>query len=91
MASLTEMASPRIDLERPGVTPEMKERNRISRAQKLYEKTAVAPAPSKDFYEVLVTELGVVLRWWKITVRQRQKAAPGEMVASWENFQDDKR
>lgn len=79
------------DLQRPGLTPEMKEHMKIKKAQKLYEKTAVAPAPSKDFYQVVVTECGVVLSWWKISVRLKGRGLPGEMVASWEDFKYDKR
>ena len=77
-----------IDLQRSSVTPEIIERRQIRDAQKLYEKCAEARSPSKDYYQLMVTEKGVVLRVWKIR-RLKHKAPPGEMVASWQDFRRD--
>uniref|UniRef100_A0A8C3IHR2 F-box protein 36 n=1 Tax=Chrysemys picta bellii TaxID=8478 RepID=A0A8C3IHR2_CHRPI len=35
----------------------------------LFETRAQAPAPSKDFYQLIVTRKEVIFRWWKISLR----------------------
>ncbi|KAH8861135.1 F-box only protein [Schistosoma japonicum] len=52
----------------------------------------VAPAPSKDFYHLLVTATEFKLRWWKITSRNDgAKFHPGESIATYEEFRHDDR
>uniref|UniRef100_A0A8D0H5G1 F-box protein 36 n=1 Tax=Sphenodon punctatus TaxID=8508 RepID=A0A8D0H5G1_SPHPU len=56
----------------------------------LYEMRGQAPAPSKDFYQLIVTQKDVILRWWKISLRSEfREAKPGELKESHEDFLDD--
>ncbi|XP_069474406.1 F-box only protein 36 [Ambystoma mexicanum] len=56
----------------------------------LFETNGQAPAPSKDFYQVLVTQQEVILRWWKISLRSEfRDARPGEFRESHQDFLDD--
>uniref|UniRef100_A0A7M4E0N3 F-box protein 36 n=1 Tax=Crocodylus porosus TaxID=8502 RepID=A0A7M4E0N3_CROPO len=57
---------------------------------KLFEELRQAPAPSKDFYQVLVTRSQVIFRWWKISLRSEfRESKPGEIKESHEDFLDD--
>ncbi|XP_066454276.1 F-box only protein 36 [Eleutherodactylus coqui] len=56
----------------------------------LYECSGQAPAPSKDFYQILVSRSEVIIRWWKISLRSEfREARPGELRESHEDFVDD--
>ncbi|CAH8513580.1 unnamed protein product [Schistosoma curassoni] len=61
-------------------------------SEKIAEFAAIAPAPSKDFYHLLITPTKFKLRWWKITLRNDgAKFHPGESVATYEEFEQDDR
>ncbi|XP_044288858.1 F-box only protein 36 [Varanus komodoensis] len=56
----------------------------------LFEARGQAPAPSKDFYQLMVTRKEVIFRWWKISLRsENREARPGELKESHEDFLDD--
>lgn len=56
----------------------------------LYETNGQAPAPSKDFYQVVITQDEVILRWWKISLRSEfRDARPGQYRESHQDFLDD--
>ncbi|XP_028586990.1 F-box only protein 36 [Podarcis muralis] len=56
----------------------------------LFEARGQAPAPSKDFYQLLVTKTEVIFRWWKISLRSEfREARPGELRETHEDFLDD--
>ncbi|XP_056420477.1 F-box only protein 36 isoform X1 [Hyla sarda] len=56
----------------------------------LFECNGQAPAPSKDFYQLIVSRSQVILRWWKISLRSEFRTArPGELKESHEDFVDD--
>ncbi|XP_050822142.1 F-box only protein 36 [Gopherus flavomarginatus] len=58
--------------------------------ENLFETRAQAPAPSKDFYQLIVTRKEVIFRWWKISLRSEfREAKPGELKESHEYFLDD--
>ena len=64
----------------------------ILRAKKLFEATAQAPSPSKDFTQIVVTEKGMVWRKWKISLRGVSQGAvpqPSEEVMLHEDFNYD--
>ncbi|XP_038430017.1 F-box only protein 36 isoform X9 [Canis lupus familiaris] len=45
----------------------------------LFEIVGQGPAPSKDYYQLLVTRSQVIFRWWKISLRSEYRSAkPGE-------------
>ena len=60
-------------------------------ASKVYiEKTAQAPAPSKDFHQLVVTESEVKWRTWRIAIRRDQRGIPPiQRKTPWEDFDDD--
>lgn len=67
-------------------------KKQIARAKKLFELTKQAPSPSKDYVHVLVTEGGVVLRRFPITLRGVSHGAvptPTEKVVTLEEFKID--
>lgn len=41
----------------------------IRRARLLFEASAQSQSPSKDFVSIMITELGIIWRKWKITLR----------------------
>ncbi|XP_070609440.1 F-box only protein 36 [Erythrolamprus reginae] len=56
----------------------------------LFETRGQAPAPSKDFYQIIVTRKEVIFRWWKISLRSEfREARPGELKECHEDFLDD--
>ncbi|XP_040283736.1 F-box only protein 36 [Bufo bufo] len=56
----------------------------------LFECNGQAPAPSKDFYQLIVGRSEVIMRWWKISLRSEfREARPGELRESHEDFVDD--
>ncbi|XP_054840193.1 F-box only protein 36 [Eublepharis macularius] len=56
----------------------------------LFEARGQAPAPSKDFCQLLVNRKDVVFRWWKISLRSEfREARPGELRESHDDFLDD--
>ncbi|XP_054062444.1 F-box only protein 36 isoform X2 [Rissa tridactyla] len=58
--------------------------------EEVFETRRQAPAPSKDFCQLLVTRREVVFRWWKISLRNKfRESRPGEIKESWEDFLDD--
>ncbi|KAH9512770.1 F-box only protein 36 [Bulinus truncatus] len=59
----------------------------------LYQRTAVAPAPSKDFLQVFVTVDQIIFRIWKIIPPTRADAnqQPIEMKCTYLEFSDDDR
>ncbi|XP_019512621.1 PREDICTED: F-box only protein 36 [Hipposideros armiger] len=53
----------------------------------LFEIVGQGPAPSKDYYQLLVTRSQVIFRWWKISLRSEYRSTkPGEAKESHENF-----
>ncbi|TMS07823.1 F-box only protein 36 [Larimichthys crocea] len=57
----------------------------------LLEVTGQAPAPSKDFYQLLVTKKEVILTSWKISLRiDARGASPSRQKESHRNFLKDK-
>eukprot|EP00731_Ephydatia_muelleri_P030269 Em0021g792a len=61
----------------------------ILKAKKLFETSSQAPAPSKDHCQLIVTEKGVILRKWKISLRNMSSGhapAPTEDLISYEDF-----
>ncbi|XP_062438842.1 F-box only protein 36 [Rhea pennata] len=58
--------------------------------EELFETRGQAPAPSKDFCQLLVTRRQVIFRWWKISLRNEfREGKPGEIKESHEDFLDD--
>ncbi|XP_065177854.1 F-box only protein 36-like [Sycon ciliatum] len=57
----------------------------------LYEASGQAPAPSKNYYQVLVDENFVTLRWWPISFHLGQHARPGEKRIPLADYADDSR
>ncbi|XP_075057749.1 F-box only protein 36 [Mixophyes fleayi] len=56
----------------------------------LFECNGQAPAPSKDFYQLVVCRSEVILRWWKISLRSEfRDTKPGELKESHLDFVDD--
>ncbi|XP_062936378.1 F-box only protein 36 [Cynocephalus volans] len=53
----------------------------------LFEIVGEGPAPSKDYYQLLVTRSQVIFRWWKISLRSEYRSTkPGETKESHEVF-----
>ncbi|XP_030891681.1 F-box only protein 36 isoform X2 [Leptonychotes weddellii] len=53
----------------------------------LFEIVGQGPAPSKDYYQLLVTRSQVIFRWWKISLRSEYRSTkPGEAKESHEEF-----
>ncbi|XP_004868068.1 F-box only protein 36 [Heterocephalus glaber] len=56
----------------------------------LYETVGQGPAPSKDYYQLLVTHSQIIFRWWKISLRSEYRSArPGEAKDTHEDFLDN--
>ena len=55
----------------------------------VYEKADVAPSPSRDYCQVLVTRKEVILRTWKISSRNDAKVSPSQIRDTYEEFMDD--
>ncbi|XP_013375277.1 PREDICTED: F-box only protein 36 isoform X2 [Chinchilla lanigera] len=56
----------------------------------LYETVGQGPAPSKDYYQLLVTRSQIIFRWWKISLRSEYRSArPGESKDTHEDFLDN--
>lgn len=43
----------------------------------LFTAEKEAPAPSKDYCNIIVTRDTVIYRWWKVTLRKDVPLAPG--------------
>ncbi|XP_006866855.1 PREDICTED: F-box only protein 36 [Chrysochloris asiatica] len=53
----------------------------------LFEIVGQGPAPSKDYYQLLVTRSQIIFRWWKISLRSEYRTAkPGEVKESHVDF-----
>ncbi|CAI9165234.1 unnamed protein product [Rangifer tarandus platyrhynchus] len=53
----------------------------------LFEIVGQGPAPSKDYYQLLVTRFQVIFRWWKISLRSEYRSTkPGETKETHEDF-----
>ncbi|XP_007940304.1 F-box only protein 36 [Orycteropus afer afer] len=53
----------------------------------LFEIGGQGPAPSKDYYQLLVTRSQIIFRWWKISLRSEYRSAkPGEAKETHEDF-----
>ena len=62
----------------------------MSRGHILFEKSGQAPAPSKDFHQLLVTETEVLFRSWRISLRKDQiKVPPSQKRVGHEDFRYD--
>ena len=62
----------------------------MSRGHILFEKSDQAPAPSKDFHQLLVTDKEVLFRSWRISLRRDQlKIPPSQKRVSHEDFRYD--
>ncbi|KAM6063709.1 F-box only protein 36 isoform 1-T1 [Theristicus caerulescens] len=58
--------------------------------EEVFERRGQAPAPSKDFCQLLVTRREVIFRWWKISLRNElRESRPGEIKESQEDFLGD--
>ncbi|XP_014691493.1 F-box only protein 36 isoform X1 [Equus asinus] len=58
----------------------------------LFEILGQGPAPSKDYYQLLVTRSQVIFRWWKISLRSEYRSTkPGEIKESHEDFLENSR
>ncbi|KAM6389278.1 F-box only protein 36 isoform 1-T1 [Pluvialis apricaria] len=58
--------------------------------EEVFETRGQAPAPSKDFCQLLVTRREVIFRWWKISLRNElRESRPGEIKESQKDFLDD--
>ncbi|EDV21891.1 uncharacterized protein TRIADDRAFT_29750 [Trichoplax adhaerens] len=55
------------------------------------DKTGQAPAPSKDYHQLLVTHEEIIWRWWKISMRNNAIVFPGETKIPSEDFDYDDR
>nr|XP_007964728.2 F-box only protein 36 isoform X3 [Chlorocebus sabaeus] len=56
----------------------------------LFETVGQGPAPSKDYYQLLVTRSQVIFRWWKISLRSEYRSTkPGEAKEIHEDFLDN--
>uniref|UniRef100_A0A8C6GZ87 F-box protein 36 n=1 Tax=Mus spicilegus TaxID=10103 RepID=A0A8C6GZ87_MUSSI len=56
----------------------------------LFEIVGQGPAPSKDYYQLLITRTQIIFRWWKISLRSEYRSAkPGETKESHEDFLDN--
>ncbi|XP_066565756.1 F-box only protein 36 [Amia ocellicauda] len=56
----------------------------------VFEISGQGPAPSKDFFQLLVTKTKVIWRWWKISLRSEfRNTVPGELKESHQDFVDD--
>ncbi|KAM5228700.1 F-box only protein 36 [Ctenodactylus gundi] len=56
----------------------------------LFETVGQGPAPSKDYYQLLVTRSQIIFRWWKISLRSEYRASrPGEIKDTHEDFLDN--
>ncbi|XP_072897583.1 F-box only protein 36-like isoform X2 [Hemitrygon akajei] len=56
----------------------------------IFEISSQAPPPSKDYYQLLVTNSSVTWRWWKISLRREfRNVNPGEKKNSYQDFLDD--
>ena len=65
------------------------ERHRKASARPIMRESGQAPAPSKDFHEVLVTEQSIVWRTWPISIRSGGHPHPTERVIPKEDYQYD--
>ncbi|XP_077011498.1 F-box only protein 36 isoform X2 [Tamandua tetradactyla] len=53
----------------------------------LFEIVGQGQAPSKDYYQLLVTRSQVIFRWWKISLRSEYRTAkPGEAKETHVDF-----
>ncbi|XP_019634735.1 PREDICTED: F-box only protein 36-like [Branchiostoma belcheri] len=59
----------------------------------LLEMADQAPAPSKDYCQLLITTKEVIWRWWRITLRKgdERRCFPGEIRESHDDFLNDDR
>ncbi|EDL75538.1 F-box only protein 36 (predicted), isoform CRA_a [Rattus norvegicus] len=56
----------------------------------LFEIVGQGPAPSKDYYQLLITRTQIIFRWWKISLRSEYRSAkPGETKETHEDFLDN--
>ena len=56
----------------------------------LFECYATAPSPSKDYGQIQIPIDKVIVRWWKITLRNIEGSIyPGVIENSWEDFPHD--
>ncbi|XP_059559427.1 F-box only protein 36 [Myotis daubentonii] len=56
----------------------------------LFEIVGQGKAPSKDYYQMLITRSQVIFRWWKISLRSGyQSTKPGELKESHEDFREN--
>ncbi|XP_033894694.2 F-box only protein 36-like isoform X2 [Acipenser ruthenus] len=54
------------------------------------ESNGQAPAPSKDFYQLVVTKKEVIWRFWKISLRSEFRTTnPGELRETHKEYLDD--
>ena len=76
------------------IVGDVTKKNAIIKSKVLYEAKGQAPAPSKDYVSVVITEKGVIWRRWKITLRGlATKTAmvplPYEAVMTYEDYMYD--
>ncbi|KAI1882669.1 hypothetical protein AGOR_G00237270 [Albula goreensis] len=58
---------------------------------KLFEISGQGPAPTKDFFQLVITKTLVIWRWWKISLRSEyRKTQPGEMKLPHDYYLHDK-
>lgn len=62
----------------------------LSNDETIFQCDAQAPSPSKDYGQIEITMNKVILRWWKITLRNIDGSMyPGEIKDSYEDFYHD--
>lgn len=62
----------------------------INKNETLFECYGDAPAPSKDYGQIQIKLDKVIVRWWKITLRNIEGSIyPGELKNSYEDFVHD--
>ncbi|KAK1162590.1 F-box only protein 36-like [Acipenser oxyrinchus oxyrinchus] len=56
----------------------------------VFECNGQAPAPSKDFYQLVITKKEVIWRFWKISLRSEfRNTNPGELRETHKEYLDD--
>ncbi|ELT97998.1 hypothetical protein CAPTEDRAFT_130358 [Capitella teleta] len=63
----------------------------LPKSGNLFNCAEVAPAPSKDYCQVLVTKDQVIFRRWPVTLRKSDKVTPGETKDTYDDFEHDDR
>jgi len=61
-----------------------------TKSKEFLNYAATAPAPSKDYCQIMVTFDEIIYRWWKISRRNdAEKLHPGEIKSKYDDFAHD--